>query len=1432
MSLKPPVFPKALTYAKWKEDAKKEKIAEIGDIEDAIENLERAYKKIKWDVSVPDPGTLPKVLKTLTVAVDKQPALKGKSAAKTLKSAATKFLEELEEFLANAKKADAAEKAEAAADADADADEEAVEGYNLKLQLKRARTRDPKFAFVKSKSKLNPKIRYQVFLDKKKLNKARIGKEFGEEYPAFKLLAIGIVTYNDKVFTFASKQPPKDAWQKLLTKSFKVQKCLALGEVAFRPLTEADDPELFDEATSETDIDEIDAADLAADLAAEFADDAPSEKHPDVAADRSAHPDVVAQKNYKSRRETVQNLHDRSAPLPQLKDRLRQKLQAAAQLAESGKYKDATNALPTDAAIKEIEEALKKNAESTKRKNASSATPPPPSSPSPSPAGKGVPDATNAKPTTPPKSPDAETPPPPAKDKPAGSPEVQNDLEEVAAEYRKYMNIVGEIKRNAKTLIDKYEGEFQMYAEYAGENFPDRDSLLNKVAEVHAGKILLKPITQGIERLEKVRKEIQSKINLVRYVEQSGVFEDKKKKGGEERTKYFNEIKQKHEEFLAKRQKLQLEVLLLHFELKKSLEKGNESVDGITDSYERHRNAHFFVEDPIDTNSTGHKEFFTDAMKTLDARLEEIQRFRKLKNDGKEVTSTTVLIEEIKQVKVKLGLVSDRSVLRKSFERDLDGFFEIQNLEKKTEETADFSSRFAQLKEATDNLLVAWNDFVAQSARHTTEVVAFLAKITDVETNTKFRTEWMKILTDAQEKVNEAKDTGTINGCGGVLGRAADKFLEENLPKLKQAQKENEELQKSYLAEVAEMGEQKGKNIKDANYSKRCAEALLRAEVYVESGDYKKALSILREIAAPSQAEVAKAPPPLKPIQDAESGDKQETKTFATLDFKVAPVPQTETKATTPVSVEKDGKAKALALLEELDFEEAAKYEEKDESEIEERVEALKKEREDAAFFLPDEIGKFKKQKGNILGHLKGNKFEAMGGEESEVGKDLDLIIAPCDDNNLLDKQFEIIRKTVETKMKVVLRSVKELCKTADEHGKTIVEYCGEDGVFDGMDKKYKETLEKIKKESKTIKEAEEKIKKDSVELKGAYLKRTTAIANAKKVVEIYTELRRDLKTLMLNEAFKNSAYLKDFSERVANLSEKSFWNLFSNEEGLVAELVKTRGGEGKALLDAVVALQAELAKIIAAPAEGLSLAETGFAKAKVENERFKEIWKKTLETFKNFFLENAKAAIKKEEGDKSLLKTIENMQAEAEKLAASGSYRAALDSLDSARQYATFVENNPGGLEVHSRKALRTDAKKFTSALDGFSNEIEAVAEDLRGASKDTHLSGPTKEAAGKAVKKLSALRTLLNQNEIRNAFEVPVDKLLDTKKKDHVGLRKWREEGLARVQTIKNVLEKHPLIKYLSTTPFGSVSSFTTALRALTQRVNLLEGNFLTCC
>jgi hypothetical protein len=270
MSLKQPVFPKTLTLANWRLVTKKENIAAIGDVEDTFDTLERAYKKVKWDVPVPDLGALPQALKTLILDADKQKALKGKSAAKALKSAAKDFLDELEEFLSDAE--DAAEKAAAAAkekdDADDEDEEEDGDGYNLKILLKRARKRPLKFAFIKGKSKLNPKIKYQVFLDKKKLNKARLKKEFGEEYPVFKLLAIGNVSFADKVFTFASKQQPKDIWEKLLTKSFKVQKCLVLGTAIFRSLKKGEDPEL-DADTDEVDTVEIDPADLTDDDSSE-----------------------------------------------------------------------------------------------------------------------------------------------------------------------------------------------------------------------------------------------------------------------------------------------------------------------------------------------------------------------------------------------------------------------------------------------------------------------------------------------------------------------------------------------------------------------------------------------------------------------------------------------------------------------------------------------------------------------------------------------------------------------------------------------------------------------------------------------------------------------------------------------------------------------------------------------------------------------------------------------------------------------------------------------------------------------------------------------------------------------------------------------------------------------------------------------------------
>jgi hypothetical protein len=274
MPLKQPVFPKTLTLANWRLITKKENIATIGDVEDALDTLERTYKKVKWDVPVPDLGALPKTLKTLIAESDKQKALKGKSAAKALKSAAKDFLDELEDFLSDAEEAAEEAAAEKEKD-DADDEDEEGEGYILKTLLKRARKRPLKFAFIKGKSELNPKIRYQVFLDKKKLNKARVKKEFGEEYPSLKLLAVGIVSFADKVFTFASKQPPKDAWQKLLTKSFKIQKCLVLGTVVFRSLKKGEDPEL-DADTDEVDIVDIDPADLADDDSSENTADSPA----------------------------------------------------------------------------------------------------------------------------------------------------------------------------------------------------------------------------------------------------------------------------------------------------------------------------------------------------------------------------------------------------------------------------------------------------------------------------------------------------------------------------------------------------------------------------------------------------------------------------------------------------------------------------------------------------------------------------------------------------------------------------------------------------------------------------------------------------------------------------------------------------------------------------------------------------------------------------------------------------------------------------------------------------------------------------------------------------------------------------------------------------------------------------------------------------
>jgi hypothetical protein len=288
MALKEPVFPKTLTLAGWRIVTKKESIAAVSDVEDALETLERAFKKIKWDEPELDLGTLPKTLKTLIVEADKQKALKGKSAAKTLKSAAKDFLDELESFLAATEKAAAAAAKEAANEEDDEDEEEEGEGYNLKLQLKRARKRPLKFAFIKGKSELNQKIRYQVFLDKKKLNKARVKKEFGEEYPSLKLLAVGIVSFADKVFTFASKQPPKDAWQKLLTKSFKIQKCLVLGTVLFRSLKKGEDPEL-DADTDEVDVVEIDPADLRDDdLPENTPDDAAPDATPDAKAEALA----------------------------------------------------------------------------------------------------------------------------------------------------------------------------------------------------------------------------------------------------------------------------------------------------------------------------------------------------------------------------------------------------------------------------------------------------------------------------------------------------------------------------------------------------------------------------------------------------------------------------------------------------------------------------------------------------------------------------------------------------------------------------------------------------------------------------------------------------------------------------------------------------------------------------------------------------------------------------------------------------------------------------------------------------------------------------------------------------------------------------------------------------------------------------------------
>ncbi|MDR1496878.1 MAG: hypothetical protein LBS59_00475 [Puniceicoccales bacterium] len=283
MSLKPPQFPRALSLAEWRKVARKDKIETPVDVEDTFELLEKTFDKIKWNeldaTKTRDaeaflkafPATLKgafdllfEVVDSLANDMDKQKVLKGTAPAKAAKVAAKSFRAALVAFQEEATSAYEALSKETDEDnaggEDEDDDDKGGSSYNLKKLLKRTKRlgeKGQKFAFVRCTTDTNTNLKYQLFLDKKKLTKSNVGKFFGDEYEITKLLAIGRVTFDDgaKTFVFATKQPPKEKWKKEFTKVFKYQKCKPLGEIALTQLSK-DDPDFNDPEDNAFDADD------------------------------------------------------------------------------------------------------------------------------------------------------------------------------------------------------------------------------------------------------------------------------------------------------------------------------------------------------------------------------------------------------------------------------------------------------------------------------------------------------------------------------------------------------------------------------------------------------------------------------------------------------------------------------------------------------------------------------------------------------------------------------------------------------------------------------------------------------------------------------------------------------------------------------------------------------------------------------------------------------------------------------------------------------------------------------------------------------------------------------------------------------------------------------------------------------------------------
>ncbi|MDR1497337.1 MAG: hypothetical protein LBS59_02805 [Puniceicoccales bacterium] len=293
MPKKFPVLPNILTTSGWKKAVGNNPLAADDLINEALKNLETAAKKADWKSLIPDEKadvdaltdfakTFPRNAKTvcdsLSTLADKfLSALKAAKsttagakevpARKNAKQEALEYQRDIEDFKEAAEQelkdllAAAGKNAKDDDEKDDDEDDDDTPGYKLKVWLKKTRKfkdKGLKFAFAKCTTGSNPKIKYQFFIDLKKLTKSKVLKKFGDEYDIQKVLAIGRVTFDGstKTFIFAGKRTMNPAWEKIFKKVFSIQKVLMLGFPVIGIL-DKNDPEFNDPEDDAIDTEDV-----------------------------------------------------------------------------------------------------------------------------------------------------------------------------------------------------------------------------------------------------------------------------------------------------------------------------------------------------------------------------------------------------------------------------------------------------------------------------------------------------------------------------------------------------------------------------------------------------------------------------------------------------------------------------------------------------------------------------------------------------------------------------------------------------------------------------------------------------------------------------------------------------------------------------------------------------------------------------------------------------------------------------------------------------------------------------------------------------------------------------------------------------------------------------------------------------------------------